>query len=225
MNHGQLGYSSPLQSLRYIERWDPDLPPDDPHPYNDEFSSRDLLGWQFAYGNSTGAGFEQNRPMLIIKEAGLFRPVPTSGDFMAWTKVHITGRPTLTNFGYAGMFVQVGTGTLWTFNFLVKNNATSIEHIKWNNWLTWDSTPSKWEMYFRNTLYFKIGRTGNTIVFAISTNGVAYYRLKTENLNNVDRIGIVAFSNSQGFFEFFRFQNGYQDERAILPGNMKKVFY
>lgn len=226
MNNGMLGASYPQLDSQYKSVWNPDLPPSNPHPYNDEFDDGQFSGWGIA-GSDSGYLWEYpDRSLIRLANIAIYKPVTPGNDFTMWTRLSITGRPDLSNYSWGGIFVQVGTGTIWTLGITVGTNTYMIEQIKWKNWLTWDTTPKAIGGQTVNHMYLRVHRSGNTITMSFSRDGIAYGRINVADLANVDRVGIWTWgNNTYGYFNFFRFANGVVPIYELLPGNNQRIFY
>jgi len=200
-------------------KWDPDAPPASPSSYDDEFNDASLSGWNTSGGvsePSSGVG-------LMCHQSGYVWKTLPSGDFTIWTTESLSGKPDWLDWGQGGLFIQVNANQAYTFGYTGNNsNKLYLEIILWNSVWSWNSTPYGVSGIFptANHQYLRISRTGTTLEFWISSDGLTWGRIyTTTSYNGVNRMGVANVSSGyQRIFSFFRYQNARRDQYYELPG-------
>lgn len=215
LNDGSTGGSS------IYDKWDPDAPSTAPSIYDDEFTGNTITistDW-----TQEGAGIaiqEDGTLKFKTNNKYIYKTLP-SGDFTIWTKLSKSGFPQFVNYSQTLLSVQVGTGTIWSVGLTAMNtNITKIEVIQWSNFLTHVSTPVGIGGTSMNHLYVSIRRTGTTLSFWVSDDGVTYNRVYTVSDPGVTRMGLIRGGSTLSVFDYFRYEAVYHDENWNPPGDM-----
>lgn len=205
-------------------RWDPDAPPATASSYDDEFSDGILdASWTVHDANTV---LEANGGVKLTDPQYISKAIP-NGDFSAWTKLSVSGQPGFSQYSYTYLTAQAGTGTIYTVGFTQKNGSNSIEIVRWNSYpLSWNSTPVVIGVDSRNELYVSIRRSGSTVTFWVSQDGIAYNRIYAVSDYGITRLGLMNVgegANAFGYFDFFRYTSTAYNQSWIPEGRLVPV--
>lgn len=213
LNDGSTGGSS------IYDKWDPDAPSTAPSIYDDEFTET-IISTDWSQEGAGIATQEDGTLKFKTNNKYFYKTLP-SGDFTIWTKLSKSGFPQFVNYSQTLLSVQVGTGTIWSVGLTAMNtNITKIEVIQWSNFLTHVSTPVGIGGMSMNHLYVSIRRTGTTLSFWVSDDGVTYNRVYTVSDPGVTRMGLIRGGSTLSVFDYFRYEAVYHDENWNPPGDM-----
>lgn len=200
------------------DKWDPDAPPASPNANNDEFDDGSIdASWT---QSGTGSATEENNGLRITDNNYLYKTLP-AGDFTIWTKISTSGMPQFVNYSQAMLAVQNGTGTIWTVGHTGRsNNSALIEVINWSNYLWWSSTPVGIGISTENFYYFSIRRTGSTLSFWVSNDGVTYNMVYTVADPGVTRMGVINNGTSYMVVDYLRYLPTYKNQYWTPEGQL-----
>jgi hypothetical protein len=204
------------------EKWDPDAPPLNPSAYDDEFNDEVLdPSWSII---STGVTSEINKYFMFGSGDNYIYKTLPGGDFTIWTKLSLSGYPQLLSHSQGILAVQAGTGTIVDLGLTtVATNTMRIDVNVYNSWGSWNSNPIMYNILMINDIYFSIRRTGTTLEFWVSTDGLTYNRFYSTTDPGVNRMGLIKFGSSLAVFDFFRYTNSYKDYFWVPPGRVVPI--
>jgi hypothetical protein len=199
-------------------KWDPDAPPATANANDDEFSDTSIDGSWTQSG--AGSAAESDGGLRVTDSKYLYKTLP-AGDFTIWTRISTSGMPQFANYSQAMLAVQNGAGTIWTVGHTGRSsNSSLIEVISWSNYLSWGSTPVGIGTATENYYYFSIRRTGTTLSFWVSNDGVTYNRVYTVADPGVTRMGVINNGTSYMVVDYFRYLPSYKDQYWTPEGQL-----
>jgi hypothetical protein len=202
------------------DKWEPDAPPENPSVYDDEFNDGVLdPAW---LSSGSGVASEINTYLkLDTASKMIYKSIP-SGDFTIWTKLSISGFPQFLNYGQSLIGVQAGNGSLWTVGLGVSStNQVALGVFQWTGFISWVSTPVSINVNPINDIYVSIRRSGTTLTFWSSTDGITYNRIYTVADPGVDKMGLLKVdATHMDIYDFFRYDAIYRDFNWLPPGQV-----
>lgn len=204
--------------------WDPDALPDTPSSQDDHFDDASLDGkwseWDLGVAKLTVSEAGHHVILTHATEVGarwrgIYQTLP-AGNFTIATKASLIGTQSGDNAVALALFedatAAAGDVLIWMlYARTVGNLYRDLFAQRWSAYDTFSANYAGGTMYPNTTVYLRIRRSGTTLYWEYSCDGVSWLRLYTAAQAFVPgHMGIITVNNNigidiYGYFDMFRY--------------------